>query len=171
MALPVMAWVLLLSKNYVTYSEKTHYILEDRTLQSFFGMLQLQKPMDFCLFPKYNNDRADIMDFIQKGYIDCKHCHQKAPLKTEAVYDESFKKTGEKYSCGFCKKEYEKDEIPFVKKQKPKRDKRTADEACSNCDHFVKNVFQQKCILHDQTVNVYDYCESFTPRKEKRLPF
>ena len=111
------------------------------------------------------------MSFIQKSYITCRFCHQKAPLKTEPVYNESFEKVGEKYSCGFCKKEYQKDDIPFVKKKTPEKKERTADEICDNCDHFVKNVFQQKCTLKDSFVNVYDSCDAFTPRKKKKLPF
>ena len=54
------------------------------------------------------------MGFIKKSYILCRYCHQQAPLKTVPVYDDNFKKTGEKDICGFCKKEYEKDDIPFV---------------------------------------------------------
>ncbi|MBN1521487.1 MAG: hypothetical protein JW928_03050 [Candidatus Aureabacteria bacterium] len=108
------------------------------------------------------------MDYIQKEYIECRYCHQKAPLKTMPVYDDGFNKVGEKYLCGFCKKEYEKDDIPFVKQKKPEREGRTVDETCDNCDYFVKNIFQQKCTCKDEFVNVYDSCENFVPRKKKK---
>ncbi|MCK5707387.1 MAG: hypothetical protein KAI43_07010 [Candidatus Aureabacteria bacterium] len=112
------------------------------------------------------------MEYIKKSYIECIYCHQKAPLKTKPIYDESFKKTGEKFSCGFCKKEYEESEIPFVKKQKLEVGDRTALETCSNCEYFVKNIFCQKCMLTKKTVNVYDSCDFFTVKKETRdLPF
>ena len=113
------------------------------------------------------------MGFIKKSYILCRYCHQQAPLKTIPVYDDNFKKTGEKDICGFCKKEYEKDDIPFVQEKKPDKVDRTLDPTCDNCEHFVKNIFTQKCTLTGQTVNVYDSCDHFTPRpqKKKDLPF
>ena len=113
------------------------------------------------------------MPYIKKSYIDCIYCNQKAPLKTEPIYDGSFKKTGEKFICGFCKKEYEKEKVPFVQEKKPERDKRTVDETCANCENFVKNIFYQKCTKKNEHVNVYDSCDDFAPKKEKKkeLPF
>jgi hypothetical protein len=107
------------------------------------------------------------MTFITKSYIQCQYCSQSAPLKTEPVYDEAFKKTGEKYLCGFCKKEYEKDKIPFIKEKKPEKEGGAIDQTCQNCEFFAKNIFYIKCTRHNKTVNVYDSCNDFSEKKKK----
>jgi hypothetical protein len=94
-----------------------------------------------------------------------------APLRTEPVYDEDFKKIGEKLLCGFCKTEYGKDDVPFVQEKKPEKASRTADETCEYCENFVKNIFYQKCTLKNKPVDIYDSCDSFKKKQVKKKPF
>jgi len=108
------------------------------------------------------------MAVIRKGYIKCVYCGENAPIKIKPIYDNNFKKIGEKYTCGFCGKEYKENEIPYVEEKKPAPSGDTVIKRCDNCEYFVKNIFQQKCLKKNIDVQVYDYCDYFTPKKKKK---
>ncbi len=108
------------------------------------------------------------MAVVRKNYIKCTKCGQSAPLKIKPIYDSNFKKTGEIYICAFCGKEYEKDKIPYVEEKKPEVSGDSIVKRCDNCEFFVRNIFQQKCLKHNKDVQVYDYCDDFEPKKKKK---
>ena len=117
----------------------------------------------------------------KKHQIQCSACGADSWVKREPVYDENFKKTGEKLSCAACGHVFASEaEVPYKDRSGPKvfsdSDKPKAlhlfadDEKgrnCRHCEHYVVNPFTQRCGLHFKKVLATDICDDFAPVKTK----
>lgn len=114
----------------------------------------------------------------KKLAFTCPSCHRDSWLLRQPVYDDSFRKTGEKLLCALCRREFASEsEIPFSAPSAPRiftdadRPKPAAlfsdDEkgrCCRHCAEYVVNPFVQRCGLHHCEVEATDCCPHFAPR-------
>jgi len=117
----------------------------------------------------------------KKNKIFCKSCKEESWLKKEPLYDENFKKCGEKLSCASCGYVYASPaDVQYIEKKLPEmfsaadRERKieifNKDEETKNCRHckyYIVNPFTQRCGLHFRKVEATDVCDDFSPRKEK----
>lgn len=98
--------------------------------------------------------------------ILCPYCKQKAPLKLEKAFDDTFNLIGEKKLCSFCKFEFTTDEIPYLEQNSQKIfDPHAERHICLYCKNYVVNPWTQKCMLWNKEVTATDTCEKFEKRK------
>lgn len=111
----------------------------------------------------------------QSERIRCPACGENAVLKRQPVYDDNFRKVGEKRSCAACGHRFEDETaVPCAA---PRRlsifddddapapvDLFGDDEkqrGCRHCRHYLVNPFTQRCAIHNKRVEATDDCDRF----------
>jgi predicted RNA-binding Zn-ribbon protein involved in translation (DUF1610 family) len=111
----------------------------------------------------------------QPERIQCPACGENSVLKRQPIYDDNFRKTGEKLSCAACGHRFA-DEAGVVAKA-PKRPSIFDDDepapslkifaederqrCCRYCRHYIVNPFTQRCAFHNKLVEATDSCDRF----------
>lgn len=103
------------------------------------------------------------MEAQKARLIQCPKCGQKAPLKTQKIFDDHFNAAGEKKLCSLCKFEFQNDEdIPYIETKTQKIfDPHAERRICQYCKNYVVNPWTQKCTLWNKEVTATDSCASF----------
>lgn len=103
---------------------------------------------------------------IKSRFIKCPQCSQRAPLKIEKIFDDTFNPIGEKKICAFCKTEFKENEIEYAPAKTPKIFDPSAErKICQYCRHYVMNPWTQKCMVWNKEVTATDSCEKFEKKK------
>jgi predicted RNA-binding Zn-ribbon protein involved in translation (DUF1610 family) len=114
----------------------------------------------------------------QPERIRCPACGENTVLKRQPVYDDDFRKVGEKTTCAACGHRFEGDAPAAA----PRRPSIFADDApesvnvfrdeekqhcCRYCRHYLVNPFTQRCAVHNKPVEATDDCDRFERKPDE----